>query len=389
MASVKQRHHLDGIRPLVSGNDNMRPTTEYYECPICFRDFVHELNFVKHLAAAGCSSQPPCKKSRKQEPKVQETFKSNTLPRPSRSSKKVTRSNSTKLSRKKTAAHVNDNVLPECVATKTDITCEFSSYQDLSRMTLAAQQQMLSAKESGEFCDFCQLQTIPGVVSQRHRLAHALVIQLTRCLELSVINSRRETDSAVLTCLSDQVRVNFSDCNWLRQAVKEVEQVLDWSNVDADIRQRHGVRDDTEFQNIVELLMTKEPHSLHQNPPPEALISSCGDTLNIPVASFVSYYPPHDEHLPNTSSSVCMSTTCNRSQVTSRIVNPNLQSVSSDFASLANSPVNQASSLDVGHHSDDSFTEIHQVERQMAGLLFETFPCPGLNAIQIVISYVI
>ena len=38
----------------------------------------------------------------------------------------------------------------------------------------------------------------------------------------------------------------------------EVEQVLGNSNMDVDIRQRHGIQDDTEFQNVVDLLINQD-----------------------------------------------------------------------------------------------------------------------------------
>lgn len=248
-----------------------------HECPICGREFVYQLNFVKHLAAAACC-QPPCKKSRKLEEENKETFKSSTLPRSSRS-KKVTRSNSTKSRKTRHTIPSLNAVVPELIPSAgKEITCE---YQENSLMTTGTKdldiQQTTSTtrllmatktttlEEIGEYCDFCQLQLGAAGNQQRHRLAHALVIQLTRCLEMSVMNSSRETDSgnnpAVFNWLTDQVRVNFSDHSWLRQAVKEVEQVLDCSNMDVDIRQHHGIQqDDNQFQNsLVELLVTEDP----------------------------------------------------------------------------------------------------------------------------------
>ena len=44
-----------------------------------------------------------------------------------------------------------------------------------------------------------------------------------------------------------QVQLNFCNVNWLRQAIEEVEQVLNSSNLDLGILRRHGIKKDVGF----------------------------------------------------------------------------------------------------------------------------------------------
>lgn len=281
---LKQNHQIEELLSakgtlLTSSEEKSR---ESQVCPICGRTFVYQLNFAKHLAAAGCC-QPPCKKSRMDpEPDTKETFKSNTLPRTSRS-KKITRSNSTK-SRKKQTIPSLKNHLQEYLP-NTEI---ISNFQGAPMMTDSREQENKTlrvtkqrpAYASGPFeaqtlshslqestyCSFCDLQLNSENLYQRHRLAHALVIQLTRCLVHSlprISSPHNETacgsNSAVLDdWLSDQIRCNINDDNWLKLSVQEVEQVLGNSNMDVDIPQRHGIQDNAGFQNIVDLLVSQD-----------------------------------------------------------------------------------------------------------------------------------
>lgn len=281
---LKQNHQIEELLSakgtlLTSSEEKSR---ESQVCPICGRTFVYQLNFAKHLAAAGCC-QPPCKKSRMDpEPDTKETFKSNTLPRTSRS-KKITRSNSTK-SRKKQTIPSLKNHLQEYLP-NTEI---ISNFQGAPMMTDSREQENKTlrvtkqrpAYASGPFeaqtlshslqestyCSFCDLQLNSENLYQRHRLAHALVIQLTRCLVHSlprISSPHNETacgsNLAVLDdWLSDQIRCNINDDNWLKLSVQEVEQVLGNSNMDVDIPQRHGIQDNAGFQNIVDLLVSQD-----------------------------------------------------------------------------------------------------------------------------------
>ncbi|KAI9556583.1 hypothetical protein GHT06_016373 [Daphnia sinensis] len=275
---LKQNHQIEDLQStkgtlLITSEEKSR---ESQVCPNCGRTFVYQLNFAKHLAAAGCC-HPPYKKSRMDpEPDAKETFKSNTLPRTSRS-KKITRSNSTK-SRKKQTILSSNNHLPN-----TEI---ISNYQG-APVTKASRDRdskwatkQRPANASGHFeaqtffyclqestyCSFCDLQLNSENLYQRHRLAHALVIQLTRCLVHSLPRNSspyNETacgsNSAVLDdWLSDQIRCSINDDNWLKLSVREVEQVLGNSNMDVDIPQRHGIQDDAGFQNIVDLLVSQD-----------------------------------------------------------------------------------------------------------------------------------
>ena len=251
-------------------------------CPVCGRTFVYQLNFVKHLTAAGCC-QPPCKKSRK-EPDIDSTenFKNNTLPR-ARRAKKVTRSNSTKSRKRQTTLNSHQpEFLPKSeVLSGFQETSPIPENEDLKILQATPQRPIYTTVSSEMnfqtpyhmpqnvmFCSFCNLQLSTENFYQRHRLAHALVIQLTRCLELSLptfsppnneTTSGNSSNSSVLNnWLTDQIRVNFNDQNWLRLSIREVEQVLGNSNMDVDIRQRHGIQDDTEFQNVVDLLVTQD-----------------------------------------------------------------------------------------------------------------------------------
>jgi hypothetical protein len=166
------------------------------------------------------------------------------------------------------------------------------------------------------FCHFCTLQLSTENLYQRHCLAHALVIQLTRCLELSLptfsppsnetASGNSSNSSALNNWLTDQIRVNFNDQNWLRLSVREVEQVLGNSNMDVDIRQRHGIRDDNEFQNVVDLLVTQD---LNLSPR-----SDCCEVSRKPyffpqeaACTSVQYHPSPTESLPSSSDalSVC------------------------------------------------------------------------------------
>jgi hypothetical protein len=327
--SIRPKHQVEGDpMTLPTSNDENLKTSQV--CPICERTFVYQLNFVKHLTAAGCC-QPPCKKSRK-EPDIDttETFKNNTLPRASRA-KKVTRSNSTK-SRKRPTIPANHQ--PEFLP-KSEVPSGFHETsptlenEDL-KIHQATPQRPIYTTVSSEmnlqrpyymppnvmFCHFCNLQLSTENLYQRHRLAHALVIQLTRCLELSLptfsppsnetASGNSSNSSALNNWLTDQIRVNFNDQNWLRLSVREVEQVLGNSNMDVDIRQRHGIRDDNEFQNVVDLLVTQD---LNLSPR-----SDCCEVSRKPyffpeeaACTSVQYHPSPTESLPSSSDtlSVC------------------------------------------------------------------------------------
>lgn len=286
MVSIKQKHHLDLIEsavtvPLNKSDDEKRK--DNLDCPICGRTFVCQPNFAKHLAAAGCC-QPPSKKSR-QDSVSNQAFKSNTLPRASRS-KKVTRSNSTK--KRQTIPSVITNQQQDCQLGDFDVTTEFrenslimatsnefcTTPSFISLMTATTSEPRLERQETTMYyCDFCQMQYNEGHIFQRHRLAHALVIQLTRTLQLSLRNGSQQLDdmnSAVQGWLGEQFRINFNDINWLKQAVGEVELILNCSNMDVDIRQRHGLSDDNDFQNVLDLLATQELNPLSTPAEPEA-----------------------------------------------------------------------------------------------------------------------
>ena len=140
------------------------------------------------------------------------------------------------------------------------------------------------------------------------------MIQLTRCLELSLppfspTNNEKasgSSNSSVLNnWLTDQVRVNFNDQNWLRISVKEVEQVLGNSNMDVDIRQRHGIRDDADFQNVVDLLIHQDLNLSPRN--------ECSE------ASRISYFFPEKTTV---SDSVESSGSCDLAQHHSSPINP-------------------------------------------------------------------
>ncbi|XP_057373336.2 LOW QUALITY PROTEIN: uncharacterized protein LOC130694283 [Daphnia carinata] len=254
---------------------------ENHVCPMCGRTFVYQLNFAKHLTAAGCC-QPPCKKSRMDpESDTKETFKSNTLPRTSRT-KKITRSNSTKSRKKQTVPSLNNH--PQEYLPNTVI---ISDLQGTPMMMLSRErfkilkatkqrpsnasgqyeaQTLFDSLQESTYCSFCDLQLNSENLYQRHRLAHALVIQLTRCLVHSlprISSPYNETtcgsNPAVLgDWLSDQIRCSINDDNWLKLSVQEVEQVLGNSNMDVDIPQRHGIQDNAGFQNIVDLLVSQD-----------------------------------------------------------------------------------------------------------------------------------
>lgn len=271
MVSIKQKHQLDVIEsptvPLNKNDDEKQ--TDNLDCPICGRKFVYQLNFTKHLAASGCC-QPPCKKSR-QEPVTSDAFKSNTLPRTSRS-KKITRSNSIKSKKRQTipsSSYHKQNCQLDFDATaqfhgNSLIMATSSDFQTTPSFSLTTTSESQIQLGIIMYCDFCQIQYSRENIFQRHRLAHALVIQLTRCLQLSLINNSQLYDSnissypAVQEWLVDQVRVNFNDQNWLIQAVREVELILNSNNMDVDFRERHGLADDNEFQKVLDLLMTQE-----------------------------------------------------------------------------------------------------------------------------------
>ena len=311
-ASIRHKHHMEGIDPttvLTSNDEKLRASQV---CPFCGRTFVYQLNFAKHLTSAGCC-QPPCKKSRK-EPDIDtsDTFKNNTLPRASRA-KKVTRSNSTKSRKRQTILPLNNRQPEFLVNSNSEVTSGFQETSPttatpanqeveilnvtLQRSTYAAvpsemtSQLPYCATENVMFCSFCNLQLRTQNLYQRHRLAHALVIQLTRCLELSLptfsqannetTSGNSSNNSSVLNnWLTDQIRVNFNDKNWLRLSVLEVEQVLGNSNMDVDIRQSHGIRDDTEFQNVVDLLINEDLNLSPRN--------ECSEVSRIP------YFFPED-----------------------------------------------------------------------------------------------
>lgn len=283
--SIKHKHQQ--LDPTESSNTQFNTNddgkrTDSLDCPICGRKFVYPLNFAKHLASSCC--QPPCKKTRL-EPEIKEPFKSNTLPRASRS-KKVTRSNSTKSRKKQQAIHPplhtrqqNCQFDPETTSQVEENSTIISTFKNVGKEACTSPFMLETSvtfqagiqQDPAMCCDFCQLHFNEANIFQRHRLAHALVIQLTRCLQLSLLESPpvNETNitsqQAVQQWLTDQVRVNFNDLNWLKQAVKEVEQVLNCSNMDVDIRQRHGIADENEFQNVVDLLATQEFNSPSNN----------------------------------------------------------------------------------------------------------------------------
>ena len=288
-ASLRHKHQVEEIDPttLLSSHDEKLRANQV--CHVCGRTFVYQLNFAKHMTAAGCC-QPPCKKSRK-EPEIDtiETFKNNTLPRASRA-KKVSRSNSTKSRKRSIIPPSSNNRHPEFLpnsevtsgSQETSPTTATPTNEEMEILQVT-QPRPIHATVSSEtasptpyyalqnvmFCHFCNLQLSTPNLYQRHCLAHALVIQLTRCLELSLptfsqpnnetaSGSSNSTSSVLNNWLTDQIRVNFNDQNWLRLSVMEVEQVLGNSNMDVDIRQRHGIQDDTEFQNVVDLLINQD-----------------------------------------------------------------------------------------------------------------------------------
>lgn len=274
---------MNPVKPLLSATDEGKEPN-ILECPKCGRTFVYKQSFAKHLAVDDCCHPPPpCKKSR-QEVADNEAFKSNTLPRVSRS-KKVGRSQSTRSKNKKSISNPVDFSLQEFQQHSLNMTkIEGTSYLQATPTHVSPTAETSDGNSllqgSTISCGFCQQQFSVDTLYQRHCLAHALVIQLTRCLQSSLSDSLTNqvipsSQPALNQWIVDQVELNVSDANWLRRSVNEVEQVLNGSNVDLDVWQSHGIKNDIEFQNVVDLLMTQELNVL-----PAQVAATCGPSDN-------------------------------------------------------------------------------------------------------------
>lgn len=406
--SVKQNHQMEDIHPTTKTLllPNEETSKDSQVCPICGRTFVYQLNFAKHMAAAGCC-EPPCKKTRKDaEPDIKEAFKCNTLPRASRV-KKITRSNSTKSRKKQTSLN---NHLPEylpnsemCFAEAPLITT--STYRDSKLLTTqhpthalatseATSQTLFYIGQESTYCIFCKLQLYSENPYQRHRLAHALVVQLTRCLLLSlprISSADNETASgsnsaALGGWLSDQIRVNINDENWVRLSVHEVEQVLGHSNMDVDIPQRHGIQDNAGYQNIVDLLATQDLNLTPANGFADATRISDFIPQKTGTSASSTYEPFAVQSLGRTSDPVCEFIVCPllirfnsiftvmqivRNFSTSEVTSPIYQTCGIEMSDVAG--CTSSHNFYDFNQSEESFksliTDIDVVERQMASLL--------------------
>lgn len=233
------------------------PEAESQQCPVCWRKFVYQLNFVKHLASASCHP-PPTKKSRKDIESVNgapddpssDSYKSNTLPRAKKSSRKPNRTGSV---RNKKRQQQQNKAIESFTSTESNHPPGTRHVDDGREHETGTGDDNVSPSsrrvaDSDITCHFCQMHLSSETHFRRHRLAHGLVMQLTRSLRLS--------SSPGKDWLAEQVRLSVLDKNWLRQAVREVEQCVERSDIDRVVRQRHGISDDADFDNVVDLLMT-------------------------------------------------------------------------------------------------------------------------------------
>jgi hypothetical protein len=160
--------------------------------------------------------------------------------------------------------------------------------------------------------------------------------------------------------------------------------------MDVDIRQRHGIRDDTEFQNVVDLLVTQD---LNLSPR-----SDCCEVSRKPyffpeeaACTSVQYHPSLTESLPSSSDtlSVCRFITIEFLEILIIFFPVIYQIVPVNSHLMPTSPVYQASGnqMEAGcsashyrgpnlldfNHSEESFnslvTDLDTVEKQMASLL--------------------
>lgn len=291
------------------------------ECPVCGRRFVYHLNYIKHLSSASCS-QPPCKKTRADHDlETTSTVKSNTLPRPGRA-KKAARSNSMKLKKKPTDFALEN----ESLISQLDLAANSNSQNNFNVKSVQGQNFVHATPScpvsdslpdetmetvlllSQQYCQLCQMKFTTGSSYQRHRLSHALVYQITRSVQQSLLNSSAESTVAFTSSssdrvlLRDQARANFNDHNWLRRAVSEVERLLYDSNMDVDVRRRLGLEEDDVFQKVVDLLMSPE---FNLNP------SKCSDLTQFErKLIFNPELAASGMRAPAQPTAMCTSTTC-------------------------------------------------------------------------------
>ena len=169
--------------------------------------------------------------------------------KPARANKKNLRRSSS-LSRAvetKDETFVQTSLLRDCTATENRET----SVADTCAIPLAASNDhnfgLLQGTSVATFagtmsqlnCNYCSLIISDQLLYQRHRLAHALLPQLHRNLKLAAINEDQQQ-------LAIQVDNNFSDKNWVRWFIGQVELTV--CNVD-------HVVEGVDLNNIVEFLV--------------------------------------------------------------------------------------------------------------------------------------
>ena len=303
MPSIKQKNGSlgNGKVQLEQNNSSLHEqvncTASSQECPICRRTFVYGASFIKHVNAASCHPLP--KKSRLDQtaavaaakignvsssvpfsnssimgnPQSSVSRSNSTRIKPARANKKNLRRSSS-LSRAvetKDENFVQTSLLRDCTATENRET----SVADTCAIPLAASNDhnfgLLQGTSVATFagtmsqlnCNYCSLIISDQLLYQRHRLAHALLPQLHRNLKLAAINEDQQQ-------LAIQVDNNFSDKNWVRWFIGQVELTV--CNVD-------HVVEGVDLNNIVEFLVKQSLDWPDRN----AILNSTPTTANTAI----------------------------------------------------------------------------------------------------------
>lgn len=189
----------------------------------------------KKLATWPNHVAPPIKRSRHD---VQTAGQSNTLPRATRSSR-LSRSGSmrNKIKPANPAGVDNQTPGPGEIPERTVQTEPVDSVlvDSPAHSTPTTPRAHRGNIHPGRFdCSFCSASFSTVELYQRHRLAHALVIRLSRTLESSLVSRQAPQAEQELTgaanmlieSLIKRFRINLTNLSWLRCSVREVERLL-------------------------------------------------------------------------------------------------------------------------------------------------------------------
>ena len=221
--------HQDDNNNNNKNNNNNNNHLNNLQCPTCRRQFVYKMNFSKHISMC-CSANSAGTGIASRKAAAAAAIKSS--------------SSSSSLS---LSSSLSSSTLPQAAAAAGGGGGGGGGAVVNHSITKLAEPDMWL-----NGCRPCERRTFADLAShQRHRLSHGLINKLSRCLQLHMPPDA--VRSPAIDWFVAKIQFNFSDCQWGRTAVEQVEALLAQCSADDLLR----LSQDADFYDLAKSLLNE------------------------------------------------------------------------------------------------------------------------------------